>query len=81
MDDSQTNLRAVQRKALADLAAHATEHFEHVAIVAVPGGGGTPLATPCWVYSGDTCLLLGSIEIMKTQLAMAAANSSRRFKG
>jgi|BioPla2DNA2_1021312.scaffolds.fasta_scaffold180586_1 hypothetical protein len=81
MDDSQTKLREVQRKTLADLAARATEHFEHVAIVAVPGGGGTPYGPPCWVYSGDTCFLLGAMEVAKTQLATLAAGNAKRIRG
>jgi len=71
MDDSQVKLQAVQAKTLEKLSAIASEHFEHFAIVVIPGGGGDPLRGPQWTYSGNKCALVGAIDIAKLHIVGA----------
>lgn len=69
--DDQIKLQNVQAKALERLSAIASEHFEHFAIVVIPGGGGEPLRGPQWTSSGNKCALVGAIDIAKLHIVGA----------
>ena len=67
--DKCAQLQAVQAKKLADVSAVLAEHFEHFAVVVIPGGGGEKLGLPRWTFGGNRCHVMGAVEIMKLHIA------------
>ena len=57
--------QVVQARKLADVSAILAEHFDHFAVVVVPGGGGEKLGNPQWMFGGNRCQVLGAVEMMK----------------
>ena len=69
--DKCAQQQAVQARKLADVTAILAEHFEHFAVVVIPGGGGDKLGPPQWTFNGNRPMLVGAAEMMKLHIAGA----------
>lgn len=79
MKNKLSNLQAVQMKVLGDVSARLAEHFDHFAILVVPGGGGEKLGIPQWTFNGNHCLLVGATEYMKLHIAGARPAAEKKI--